>query len=135
MIIQWVGNFIFFYKPDNLSMIFQLIQNDNPISYKLVGIDPVDPFLCNVLFRPIFTSIMFCLDQNVYDMLYYIIYHFISHHLIISIHFSVYCSYYNSVPFTSASMSILTFEQVSPLFRFGFTLSKTVVYCVCMSPS
>lgn len=35
----------------------------------------------------IFTSIMFCLDQNVYDMLYYIIYHFISHHLIISIYF------------------------------------------------
>lgn len=41
---------------------------------------------------------------------------------------SVYCSYYfNSVPFTSASLSILTFEQVSPLFRFGFTLSNCIL--------
>jgi len=137
MIIQWVGNFIFFYKPDNLSMIFQLVQNDNPISYKLVGIDPVDPFLCNVLFRPNF---------HLHNVLSWpkCLWHVILYHL--PLHSTSYHHFHPLLLFIAHTTLILFPSPVHLClywllnrchlhFVLDSLFQKLVVYCVCMSPS
>jgi hypothetical protein len=103
-------------------MINKVIWNDNPISYKLVRVGCIDPFLHNVLCQPIFLlhNVHFgqlSCDNKSFTTLF----------RINSVHFScLLLILLWSSSLHHCILSTLSFEQVSPLRCFRISLSKTL---------